>query len=433
MPKCSRPLRPLAAMLLSVAALLLLPSAAPAASAVKGGKYTGTSSRDHNALLLAVGATGKTGKFHYHCGAGRASEFKAKVKIARGRFAGKSRVGGTVNLDVHGKFRSRTKATGKLRMHLGCKLHTETFTLLRGRAPTNNGPDGQPTPGDQTPGGNPDPGPGPAVPAGEIVFRCRPNLCATNTDGTGRRQLTTDGASGSEYGSAALSRDGTRMVFQGKDGNPYAADRDAANARRLTNDGNPASAPQIRADGSEVLWTHSSSFPTFFSTETESWDGSNHTDVVVGNIQAGFVGTSQYICATQNPNEVDIGDHVGVHDSTGPGDPADPCRRVAYQDVRFSSFDWRPQVSPDGSLMVDSFYRNGYSSDGLYLYDTASATLVRQLTTAEDADPVFSPDGQWILFGRYDGTKTDIYKMPTAGGEPTLFIPDGSVPSWGGQ
>jgi hypothetical protein len=422
----ARCLHPRGAILLAVGGLLLLPAAAPAASAVKKGSYSGTSSRDHNALLLAVGATGKSGTFHYHCGAGRRNDVTAKLRIAHGVFAGKSRIHGRVNLDVRGKFRSSTEARGKLRMHLGCKLHTETFKLLR----AVHAPSAQP-PATSTPPATPTPTPAPAAPRGEIVFHCVPNICAANTDGTNRRQLTTDGTDSAQYGLAALSRDGTKMVFTGKDGKPYAADANAGNPRLLTS-ANAASAPQIRADGNEVLWTHSTNFPIQFVTETEKFDGSGHTSTVVGDSQAGFTGASQYVCATRNPNEIDIGDHVGVHDSTGPGDPADPCRRVAYQSVAGSAFGWRPQISPDGRFVVDSFYRNGFSSEGLYLYDTATATLVAQLTTAEDDNPVFSPDGQTILFDRHEGGKYNIYKMPAAGGAPTQLIPDGSVPSWGG-
>src|SRR5438552_7690331 len=45
---------------------------------------------------------------------------------------------------------------------------------------------------------------------------------------------------------------------------------------------------------------------------------------------------------------------------------------------------------------------------------------VRRLTThpGEESRPRFSPDGKWIAFsGQYDGN-TDVYIVPTTGGEP---------------
>src|SRR5258706_1698121 len=47
-------------------------------------------------------------------------------------------------------------------------------------------------------------------------------------------------------------------------------------------------------------------------------------------------------------------------------------------------------------------------------------TDVRRLTTADgdEANPVFSADGQWIAFAGNYHCNVDVYVVPTAGGEP---------------
>ncbi len=78
-------------------------------------------------------------------------------------------------------------------------------------------------------------------------------------------------------------------------------------------------------------------------------------------------------------------------------------------------------------------------ADDLWVAD-ADGTSPRRLTSDEgvEANPVFSPDGEWIAFdAEYDGN-TDVYIVPVAGGIPTRltwhpyddtvcsFTPDGS-------
>ena len=46
-----------------------------------------------------------------------------------------------------------------------------------------------------------------------IVYGCGLNLCTVAPDGTGAKQLTTDGTSGMPYTWPSLSRDGSRMSF----------------------------------------------------------------------------------------------------------------------------------------------------------------------------------------------------------------------------
>jgi hypothetical protein len=264
---------------------------------------------------------------------------------------------------------------------------------------------------------------------GEIVFRCRPNICAVDANGKNRRNLTSDGSAAHQYGTAAISLDGKRVVFQGKDGNPYTADGRLINVKALPHKVSPATLPEIRANGKQVLWTYVSSGAggPYFTTETENFDGSNDTTALAGDSSAGFVGAAQFICASRNANHIFTGDFVTAPPTGSPK----PCRDVASQAVIASIFGYRPKVSPDGSRVVDSFYRNGFSSDGIYLYNTATAGLVAQLTHTDGDDyPVFSPNGKSILFDRVKGSSSDIYTIPATGGTPKLLVPGGSNASW---
>ena len=49
-------------------------------------------------------------------------------------------------------------------------------------------------------------------------------------------------------------------------------------------------------------------------------------------------------------------------------------------------------------------------------------TDLRQYTSGKvsDSDPVFSPDGEWIVFTSKRDDKKGIYKMPTGGGDEQL-------------
>jgi dipeptidyl aminopeptidase/acylaminoacyl peptidase len=84
-----------------------------------------------------------------------------------------------------------------------------------------------------------------------------------------------------------------------------------------------------------------------------------------------------------------------------------------------------PALSPDGKsavLAVSTWdvAKNKRSAD-VWLVSTVKPGDARQLTSdpANESDPQFSPNGQWIAFtARRDGDEaTQIYVLPTAGGE----------------
>lgn len=76
-----------------------------------------------------------------------------------------------------------------------------------------------------------------------------------------------------------------------------------------------------------------------------------------------------------------------------------------------------PGWSPDGKSIVFHMAELGVSAD-LYVV-SAGGGEPRRLTTepSQDAMPSFSHDGKWIYFGSARSGRSEIWKMPTDGGE----------------
>ena len=64
----------------------------------------------------------------------------------------------------------------------------------------------------------------------------------------------------------------------------------------------------------------------------------------------------------------------------------------------------------------------------IVVYDAATALPVRTLTSGEDAQPSWSPDGRWIAFAR----GSDVFVTPSAGGpgRERRVIAGGQQPEW---
>ena len=71
-------------------------------------------------------------------------------------------------------------------------------------------------------------------------------------------------------------------------------------------------------------------------------------------------------------------------------------------------------ISPDGEQIAFTYKGN------IYVVDTDGGHA-RQITTnpAYDTDPMWSPDGESIIFASYRNKSKDIYSVPAKGGAPT--------------
>lgn len=258
----------------------------------------------------------------------------------------------------------------------------------------------------------------------KVVFDDGANLFAVDGKGGGRRQLTTGGGQGAnQYIEPSLSANGTRMVLQGPDSQLYTADGDGGHLHALTDGSMPTMLPQISADGSQLLWV--TDFLMFagpaITNRIAAFDGSGEQDHDLAHGIAGFAPGGRVLCdVTGTANQLFVGRPADL--------AADHCPTVvadASSDPN-ALFGERPHFSPDGKLVADDLSDdNSITSKGIFLYDVATGAQRAQLTTGDDTDPIFTPDGTRILFDRGN----DIYSVPVAGGAATRFVANGQHPA----
>lgn len=106
---------------------------------------------------------------------------------------------------------------------------------------------------------------------------------------------------------------------------------------------------------------------------------------------------------------------------SGPLDGPDNLRRVSFAS---EGDDFDPAASPDGQWIVYASTQHRATSD-LYL-KRIDGNTVTQLTNdpADDAMPVFSPDGRKLAFASNRSGNWDIYLMDAAGGQAVQLTSD---------
>lgn len=74
-----------------------------------------------------------------------------------------------------------------------------------------------------------------------------------------------------------------------------------------------------------------------------------------------------------------------------------------------------PAFSPDGNKVA--FYHEGEDGSGIFVSHIGSDQPQQLTTHATDCCPVWSPDGRWIAFTRYEGNEHPIYVVSADGSE----------------
>jgi serine/threonine protein kinase/dipeptidyl aminopeptidase/acylaminoacyl peptidase len=87
------------------------------------------------------------------------------------------------------------------------------------------------------------------------------------------------------------------------------------------------------------------------------------------------------------------------------------------------SRDGEPAVSPNGRLVTFSAIRPG--GNGIWLMDVSTRSETR-LTTGDDNQPRFSPDGATVFFTRHEGDRYAVWRVPSIGGAPRSVLEDAS-------
>lgn len=263
-----------------------------------------------------------------------------------------------------------------------------------------------------------------------------------NPDATGRAPLT--GSPVNDL-SPAWSADGKRIVFTrrvGTDSEIWVINADGTSATQLTT-GNDDEVPAFSGDGTKVVFARNDGNPQF---DNEIWvmnvDGSNQVKLTNNNV----FDTNPVF----SPNGARIA--FDSDESAGTGDAiyvmqADGSGRTPLTPVDGTWRAGRPDWSPDGARLT--FFRCDDVIEGCDVpFEIATISAAGPVTPGQetevtsqpangdinDFDPVYSPDGTRIAFGRQDfGAQTsDVFTVPAGGGaQPQLTSTDTDhSPDW---
>ncbi len=104
--------------------------------------------------------------------------------------------------------------------------------------------------------------------------------------------------------------------------------------------------------------------------------------------------------------------------------PVDPPRPYP---LTSSGHDRHPAISPDGRFLAFTSDRDGRSRIWVQLLDLGREN---PLTEGVDGAPRFSPDGSQILFTRFEGARTTLYRIGFLGGQLSKVADDASDGDW---
>jgi len=259
-----------------------------------------------------------------------------------------------------------------------------------------------------------------------IIYRCAPNLCRVNGDGTGQAQLTSDGSTAAYHG-ASLSQDGTRMAFTRDTEDLFVGDGNAQSpVGPLSRN---ATVAKISFDGTMVAYIED--FGLEFSLCTKPATGSlEQPNPTCTGTTAGFPawGPSGEMVASQPEKGIDRVCVYIVADVEPRG-----CQRTVAQDPANNLEE--SAVSPDGSTLAVISVPPGsptLAGGHLVLYDMAGGALIRTLTSGtSDESPAWSPDGTHIVFAR-SGALFVIAATGSPGSEHQI-VAGGDTPTWAGS
>jgi hypothetical protein len=274
-----------------------------------------------------------------------------------------------------------------------------------------------------------------AAPTGadSIVFRCFPNLCRVAPDGSGRAQITHDAAAGGPvYGWLSATADGSRLgVSYGN--RSYVLDGSGRRlAGPLPHSGGPVLVTQIRPDGGQVATIESIGeiqpypgpllqIPYLFLAGA---DGSGRESVARATAATAWLG--HRLLRDESADAAPFEQQICLLASNTDF----PCERPVAVEPGHDL--WDPAVSPDGSLVAATRAPVDAFQGEIALYSTATARLVRVLTSGPaDSQPTWSPNGRSLVFTRGRGGLWVVRATGRPGSERRILAA-GIQPVWVG-
>ncbi|MDH3687455.1 MAG: serine/threonine-protein kinase, partial [Myxococcales bacterium] len=99
----------------------------------------------------------------------------------------------------------------------------------------------------------------------------------------------------------------------------------------------------------------------------------------------------------------------------------------AIRTLTFSGRDRMPSASPDGRFIAFSSTRDGRPRIWLKQLDTGGEQV---LSSGDDFNPCFAPDGTSVLFLRKEGADRGVYRQPLVGGDARKIVEDAGDICW---
>lgn len=276
----------------------------------------------------------------------------------------------------------------------------------------------------------------PAAADAVMVYTCgtdQANLCTANEDGTGQKQITTDGVQqqGTDYNFPSLSADGKLLAFDRGQKGVTVMDM-ATGARTPFSPRDLVFGVEMRPDGQRVGVNEKqgSSEAAPVRACTYNLTGGDQDCRGVGptrfdlNAEGRFVATAYN--ASINSYKICL-----YHPTGGP----EGCERDLVSDPNHGLLD--PAVSPDQKLLAVTWVQGNTSIRGqIAIYSLETGQLVRQLTAGpEDNVPEWTQDGSRIVFTRGNfQTGFGLYSIPATGapGQEKLIVKGGQDATFGG-
>jgi hypothetical protein len=314
-----------------------------------------------------------------------------------------------------------------------------------------------------------------------ILFLRDSNIWIANPDGSGPRQVTSDGTSGSPYLYVSTAKQGSPAVVGflrydasgspsfvygtvNPDGSGYATDPASGMAGFTQGDDHQMA---LDAVGDRIAWSRATNIGhgETFSPYSVGIDGSNEESVsragsAVDTIFGDPTGqsllfddnvASDYRDANNSAEGWPLAPAVCTHGTSASGfvrqlpvgDGGTLAAPAAYYCPAGNTDLFQPALSPDGQTIAAAANTTPNSGSNpsftsgqprLVVFPTsavASGSTPTSLTFLTPDGPSagrpdFSPDGTQIVFSGPDG----IYVVPTAGGSATKVLDNASIPAW---